>query len=160
MRGLTDARNGDQGEQQNAAGVADDYQLWTGRNQYQDEHGGPSHEKPQHMQHDGEQNHTADSLLDHTNMSYLNGQQVPQPPIFADNSRLRFINETQDRNSIMSNTMAGGHLNINDITGITRGGEVTVTNDPAMFPPHLQGSVDRYYFPQSPSPIAAGAKHY
>ena len=36
------------------------------------------------------------------------------------------INETQDRASIASKS---GFLNVNDITGITRGGEVTVTHE-------------------------------
>merc|ERR1712129_691679 len=40
--------------------------------------------------------------------------------------RQGMINETQDRASIASKS---GFLNVNDITGITRGGEVTVTHD-------------------------------
>lgn len=47
----------------------------------------------------------------------------------------------------------GFPLNVNDITGITRGDEVTVNNDLNMFP-LIPGSLDRYYpsSGQSPSP--------
>jgi hypothetical protein len=38
----------------------------------------------------------------------------------------------------------GFPLNVHDITGITRGEEVTVNNDLNMFP-LIPGSLDRYY---------------
>jgi len=65
------------------------------------------------------------------------------------------VNETQDRASIASNP--GFPENINDVTGITRGGEVTVVNDPHAFPP-VNGSVERFYPSSgaSPSPGASG----
>lgn len=65
----------------------------------------------------------------------------------------------QDRASIASHT--GFPLNINDITGITRGGEVTVVNDPNAYPP-VSGSVERFYPSSgaSPSPGATGGYGY
>ena len=84
------------------------------------------------------------SILDNTNLSYFNGQQVPAPP-----GKMRYIVETQDRASIMSYTQ-----DIANMTGITRG---DVTNDPAVYGGQ-NGSSDRYYYPniQSPSPVGQG----
>merc|ERR1719313_1998216 len=72
--------------------------------------------------------HPSDSpFLDNTNISYFNGQLLPQMSNAAGHGRAlgnQMVNETQDRASIASNTGVG--MNLNDITGITRGGEVTV----------------------------------
>lgn len=78
------------------------------------------------------------SILDNTNLSYFNGQQVPTPPPQLA-GKMRYICETQDRASIMSYTQ-----DVADMTGITRG--------------DVNGSSERHYFPnvQSPSPVNVG----
>lgn len=99
-----------------------------------------------------QQNPSGDSpFLDNTNISYFNGQILPQAK-----GGYPAVDNTMDRASIASHT-GFPPLNINDITGITRGGEVTVVNDPNAYPP-VSGSVDRFYPSSgaSPSPGAPG----
>ena len=87
------------------AGAVEDYQLWTGRNEHGEtvEHEVPKR-RPLLMQASVDpvppyQGLRPDqsSILDNTNLSYFNGQQVPAPP-----GKMRYIVETQDRHSIMS----------------------------------------------------------
>lgn len=148
----------------------EDFELWTGRNQYQEGQGekgahGAADDSYQglHEKHRDSYRehgvHPADSpFLDNTNISYFNGQLLPPTSNVAGHGRgpgNPLVNETQDRASIASNT--GFPLNLNDITGITRGGEVTVVNDPNAYPP-VGGSVERFYPSSgaSPSPIGPG----
>ena len=96
----------------------DNYEPWTGRNQT---HGSPDvreHLKQQQQQQQqyfhGADHHASNGSGDSPNIgeaSYFAGQ--------------KFANETQDRPSIISKS---GYVNINDMTGITRGGEIINKN--------------------------------
>lgn len=82
------------------------YVAWTGRNHYQEEE--------QSYQTEGVSSSQVSYRDNKGEVIYHNGG----PNVHYPN----MINETQDRASIASKS---GFLNVNDITGITRGGEVT-----------------------------------
>ena len=98
-----DRRSNDDGLEPGTQELADNYVPWTGRNHYQ-----PSTEQEPLSE-------SPEPRYQGRDIRYYQGP-----------SSNYIIDQTQDRASIASKS---GFLNVNDVTGITRGGEVTVTHD-------------------------------
>lgn len=107
---------GDESQQQ----IDENCVAWTGRDH---------HEPGQGVDENAQLSESPERRYDEREIRYYNGQQ-------------NNINETQDRNSIASKS---GFINMNDMTGITRGGEVTVNHDNDQYPMYQGASAQRQH---------------